>query len=481
MLGAKEMEGDDAEQEWTISEVTDVIDCLLQLDISTKKPTPLDRFVVYSTANEVAEEPDVLVVRAKFDGIDDYLLERLGGAMSRRRHYLKTNQSCHLNLVGGFYLRPCPDETESAEWSTLSNTYGDEGVESDPEPLDVSQDDLEIPSIPTELYKRLFQCPYCLRRVVVDNKDSWERHILEDLRPYNCVAKICMGPEQEFATATEWMQHMSHHHMTVYHCTHGCGDHFNSAAEYRQHLENGVHDYKMVGSQVSESIRQGAHITWLEAYSKCPFCLETLTSLEPYSNHVGKHQRELALLAMPRTEYKYLDYSTPAAGLNFGVGKVPLSDNASSTAASSSMWDERSARESTTMTSADSIWGHSSSGWDATSAMSAINSSLGDTNQCSVCLRSLGDARQLRRHLAEVHRSDSDPTYICKCSYQVTRKSNYLRHLSNSCRRRDAPDGVYICICSQPFADFDVHLAHVRDCGKQPAGRRRPLGTISER
>ncbi|KAK2735442.1 hypothetical protein CKAH01_01823 [Colletotrichum kahawae] len=174
MTGAEEGERDIVEREWILSEVTDVIDRLLRLDISIKKPTPLDRFAVYSTAHVIDEELGVSHVREKFNGLDNYLSERLGRAMSRRRHYLKTNQSRHMNIVGGFYLRPCPKDIEGGALSTLSDMYEDGGAELDSEPLDVSQDDSKIPSIPTELYNRLFQCPYCLRQVIFQNKDSWE-------------------------------------------------------------------------------------------------------------------------------------------------------------------------------------------------------------------------------------------------------------------------------------------------------------------
>ncbi|KAF4846817.1 hypothetical protein CGCSCA4_v005974 [Colletotrichum siamense] len=507
MTGTEEVERHVFEQEWVISEVTDVIDCLLRLDISIKNPTPLDRFAVYSTAHEVDEEPDVSLVRERFTGIDDYLSERLGRAMSRRRQYLKTNQARYLNMVGGFYLRPFPNQNEGGAWSTLSDMYEDGGVESDSEPLDVSQDDLKIPSIPIELYKRLFQCPYCLRKVIIQDKDSWERHILGDLRPYNCVAETCMAPEQEFTTAREWMQHMSRDHMTVYRCIYGCGEHFSSAAESREHLADQAHLGEVAESQVAETIGKNSQMMWLERFAKCPFCSEALTSFEHYSEHVGKHQRELALLAISREEYRYLDDAGPAAESSHDFETMALDnkrltpeqlalghwsthsriaeiDDATSISEHSfGSYDTRASRASTDY--ATSISEHSV-GWDA---VSSCSSSHTDVTVCRQCGKSFGDARQARRHQMEVHREDS-AKYVCKCNYQARRRDNYLRHLK-LCRRQAAPGvEVYICICEKPFTDFDAHLAHVTICARTTVGRRpnssrsaasRSLGPIAEK
>ncbi|KAK2732297.1 hypothetical protein CKAH01_02243 [Colletotrichum kahawae] len=108
--------------------------------------------------------------------------------------------------------------------------------------------------------------------------------------------------------------------------------------------------------------------------------------------------------------------------------------------------------------------------WDAVSNRSVNTDSSGITT-CERCRKSFGDVRQARRHETQVHREDNDPQYTCKCSYQVTRKSNYLRHLSGSCKGRISANEVYVCICKKSFADLDAHLTHIRVCGKKKAGR----------
>ncbi|KAK1840499.1 hypothetical protein CCHR01_16876 [Colletotrichum chrysophilum] len=113
---------------------------------------------------------------------------------------------------------------------------------------------------------------------------------------------------------------------------------------------------------------------------------------------------------------------------------------------------------------------YTSPGWDAVSNRSVNTDGSGITT-CERCHKTFGDSRQARRHATEVHREDSDPQYTCKCSYQVTRKSNYLRHLTGSCRGRISANEVYICICKKSFADLDAHLTHIRVCGKKKAGR----------
>ncbi|KAF9877393.1 hypothetical protein CkaCkLH20_05093 [Colletotrichum karsti] len=94
------------------------------------------------------------------------------------------------------------------------------------------------------------------------------------------------------------------------------------------------------------------------------------------------------------------------------------------------------------------------------------------STSCSTCGREFNNPRQMRRHQSEVHRDTNAPQYVCKCAYRATRKSNYTRHLDKSCRRKYDPDLVFVCICQEPSNDFDNHSEHIKDCGRQPAGRR---------
>ncbi|KAL0931078.1 uncharacterized protein CTRU02_213813 [Colletotrichum truncatum] len=107
--------------------------------------------------------------------------------------------------------------------------------------------------------------------------------------------------------------------------------------------------------------------------------------------------------------------------------------------------------------------------WDGVSTRSGHTDS--SSTACEMCGRPFGNSRQMRRHRQEVHRESHDPQYVCKCSYQATRKYNYIRHLKTTCKKRRDPSLWFTCICQVPFDNYEDHLAHVETCGRGQPGR----------
>lgn len=98
---------------------------------------------------------------------------------------------------------------------------------------------------------------------------------------------------------------------------------------------------------------------------------------------------------------------------------------------------------------------------------SQANNSIRSTH-CEPCGSTLGTTREWHRHMQTVH---SAAKYMCKCLYSAARKDNYIRHLTKSCKAKEDAGSLF-CICGKEDSNFDEHLAHVKVCGKQRAGRR---------
>ena len=90
---------------------------------------------------------------------------------------------------------------------------------------------------------------------------------------------------------------------------------------------------------------------------------------------------------------------------------------------------------------------------------------------CQTCRTILGDPRTLRRHRREVHGEHAKPPYTCPCGRRTKRLWNHNRHMEN-CRRREDSDTFYVCWCGWLDLAYEGHLDHIKECGKQTAGRR---------
>jgi len=181
-------------------EISQVITCLYKFSVAIRNPAPRDKLERLEEFNvSHFEFFDVQHVANKYSSVgENYLIERLGKANSRRRQLLMYYEGHHERIVG----RRLPDasadsardadyisETNSAMQTTVS-TY----IERDSEPINldtqsetgVSQTSyassvgglgiLCVPPPPDEdsaLNGIAFECPYCHSMIVIENRLSW--------------------------------------------------------------------------------------------------------------------------------------------------------------------------------------------------------------------------------------------------------------------------------------------------------------------
>ncbi|UNI16895.1 hypothetical protein JDV02_003285 [Purpureocillium takamizusanense] len=305
-------------------DVVDVVNCLLRLSAAIRNPAPHDRFAAsVFTDTSHYELFDIRHVQSKFNRIDMTLAERLGKAISRRRQYFKYREAHHMKLAHGLDLHRAADAattTDSADPQTVASSIPQHlkgGSHPTEGPLIFSEDRSEsgqsqtsyassaagkneyrIPPLPKEALAGPFECPFCYRIITATSTISWKRHVHEDLRPYICLEKDCIAPEKEFARRHHWMNHMRQSHWSTYTCPASCGAMFLSVSECQEHLTQS-HPGPVQADKMIALIELGAQPLDLSEGIACPLCGDSLKSAQQYRHHVGRHQEQLALFALP--------------------------------------------------------------------------------------------------------------------------------------------------------------------------------------
>ncbi|KAI1313324.1 hypothetical protein F5Y03DRAFT_161128 [Xylaria venustula] len=298
--------------------VTDVINCLLRMSITIRNPSRHDRFVGSVSTEMLHYEPfDIQHVGSMFYTIDSALAERLGKAITRRRQYFKYREAHHdklsYGLEGRDHLDTAPETIASsipehlkdgqrAVTSTITKPddgCSESGFSQTSYALTMANDDRRhIPPLPREASRGPFQCPFCFTIVVITNKLLWKKHVYGDLRPYVCLVKDCKTPNQEYTRQHEWMQHMVDNHWKIYRCPFTCDVTFASSPDCKNHIIRNHADMAPL-DQVDDLVGLGAQrVDYLSGLS-CPLCPETLGSIKQYQRHVGRHQEQLAIFALP--------------------------------------------------------------------------------------------------------------------------------------------------------------------------------------
>lgn len=124
-------------------------------------------------------------------------------------------------------------------------------------------------------------------------------HVLADLRPYICLSPDCHTPEETYQDRHEWMQHMLSNHWRTWACALGCDECFQSATAAGNHLAEIHANVSMPEDIVSlAGIHEG--VRSLDATVDCPLCKKSNLTIKEYARHVGRHQKDLSLLSLPR-------------------------------------------------------------------------------------------------------------------------------------------------------------------------------------
>ncbi|KAK3303045.1 uncharacterized protein B0T15DRAFT_538931 [Chaetomium strumarium] len=309
-------EAPDTELGQIAADMADVINCLLRLTVTIRNPAPHDRYIQAKDTDASYFEPyDVQHVRSKFSEIEPWLEERLGKAISRRRQYLRYRQSHHQKLSRG--LDQELDEGNGLEDETIASSIPShlkEGRNTDTSVLRddgsdagmsqtsyatsmASSDRLTIPPLPKEAYAGPFECPLCHMIIEVRDRRAWKKHVYGDLQPYVCLENDCMTPEREYFRRHEWIEHVKQNHWKTYRCL-LCQSKLSSFADCKSHLE-ASHPSKRSPGELDALVKLCEQALDISKGMPCPLCREDLNSIPQYQCHVGRHQEQLSLFALP--------------------------------------------------------------------------------------------------------------------------------------------------------------------------------------
>jgi len=128
--------------------------------------------------------------------------------------------------------------------------------------------------------------------------NALRRHVYSDLRPYLCLHKDCRSAEREFTRRHEWTEHELKNHWKVYQCPSGCDLRLSTATECRDHIQS-AHFSAIPDSQLDAIVDLSTKPLQVEDGILCPLCNQQLSSFRQYQSHVGRHQEQLALFALP--------------------------------------------------------------------------------------------------------------------------------------------------------------------------------------
>lgn len=126
--------------------------------------------------------------------------------------------------------------------------------------------------------------------------------MLRDLRPYICLVEDCETGNREYSRRHEWMNHMFQKHWKRWPCPYQCGWDGTTETNLRQHVTR-IHGPK-TNMELDAMIARCGQTRLISASSPvvCPLCQHILESVQQYRRHVGRHQVDLALFALPRIE-----------------------------------------------------------------------------------------------------------------------------------------------------------------------------------
>ncbi|KAL6874768.1 hypothetical protein J3F83DRAFT_517493 [Trichoderma novae-zelandiae] len=143
------------------------------------------------------------------------------------------------------------------------------------------------------------ECPYCFEvcRPEEFTRESWPRHIMQDLMPFVCVYESCSKPTAMFASYDEWIRHIEKYHM-------GSGwkchrHHFTMSFENKDDFQRHLIDSHKVSPIKDSDFTQ--HYPPCQPLRSCPFCTQYDGEhiSEDLYEHIARHLLFLSQVSLP--------------------------------------------------------------------------------------------------------------------------------------------------------------------------------------
>lgn len=107
------------------------------------------------------------------------------------------------------------------------------------------------------------------------------------------------------------MNHVLRKHWTSWKCPYSCILTFADAETLKHHIED-KHLDQLEELDIDSLVESSETVSPIDRDMQCPLCKETLSSIKLYQRHVGRHQTELALFALPAIDDEGEDGSEPS-------------------------------------------------------------------------------------------------------------------------------------------------------------------------
>ncbi|EMD87923.1 hypothetical protein COCC4DRAFT_92805, partial [Bipolaris maydis ATCC 48331] len=347
-------------------EISGTVTRLFRISTLIQRAAPTDVFAKALSRNKYHfnDQFDISHVGEKYPKLatkdSAWLRQRLGRAITQRRHYLSYIQDHREKLAdplnhhgksgGSAYKpqipnikqslgsKPTLDRESLPSFFTKATTIATENLapelnfadESDPDDarsyttISRSMDgdheacsNVRIPkldSLRTD-YGKEFECPFCFRIKKFKSERVWKKHVFSDLRPYVCTFPDCDSPY--FGDINKWFQHEMTFHRVSFECF-LCSKFFNQEDKYTLHIKR-EHDETLDdgGEQAARDLSRKP-LAQIPA-TDCPCCSDWSTRLEEqviqtsgsaptgilavtptvFKRHLAGHLEQLALFAIP--------------------------------------------------------------------------------------------------------------------------------------------------------------------------------------
>lgn len=311
----------DTELKQLAASITSSITCLFRLSMAVRDPAPdnqsgsaiiVDKTVFY-------EPLDVRHVEEKFSLQKSFLTERLGRGISGRRQYLSYRETHAEKLAKnvetiGFEEPRTEHTNNSTEASPLPHKVAasadprysktDIAIDNDDEILSqtsyapTENATMRVPSLPREARdQECFECPLCFMIVSIHTKRAWKQHVYRDLHPYCCTFEHCATASRLFDSRHSWFQHELEAHRFSWQCVDGCEQVCHSERDFELHIRSS-HPDMSEGNMLAALKKTSTRPANLTDSANCPLCHKSMT-LRMLQKHLGHHQEQLALFALP--------------------------------------------------------------------------------------------------------------------------------------------------------------------------------------
>ncbi|KAG9239701.1 hypothetical protein BJ875DRAFT_447413 [Amylocarpus encephaloides] len=280
-----------SELEELLASISESNSRLVKLSLVLRKAVRPDDYAKASFRHKFDPTLDIEFVKSKFKGAlnsSDWLLERLGRAVTERREYLKSYETNLMEL--GPQTSKSYDASPSGAIAPPKQTFQ--------EPFN------RLPELHIEL-RTPFQCPFCRQTIVMNGWAEWRKHTYADLKAYVCTFEEC--DMRLFSDPDEWFEHELKTHRREWVCF-LCQTCTSTKAAFEWHLQS-THNLTNV-AEIEALLLQSEEPVDEFPPGSCLLCDEWSRgistkharwgSIDDFQRHLGDHLESLALQALVR-------------------------------------------------------------------------------------------------------------------------------------------------------------------------------------